>query len=240
MIGELLFPLSILAVRMNQRALVIVLEAEIYIYDISTMRLLHVIETTANPEAAASSPAPQSNGDVAIFSTTPITTANIIPLAHKSPLDRSREARIYSIVFNPVGLLMVFVSAHEMVHLFKLGERTTAASTATSVIATGSIERRDRPMDGGDEAYLDERKKGRGNGVPLLTHSVGVYLPNTLTETWEPSRDFAWLRVPSGPPGVMSISGLSGAMPKVMIFSSEGYFYSYNIDLRRMHADEGM
>lgn len=124
MIGELLFPLSILAVRMNQRALVIVLEAEIYIYDISTMRLLHVIETTANPEAinpcsfpecggvvspfsiaitvtkfsaiypicdaaAASSPAPQSNGDVAIFSTTPITTANIIPLAHKSPLDRS-------------------------------------------------------------------------------------------------------------------------------------------------------
>lgn len=61
---------------------------------------------------------------------------------------------------------MVFVSAHEMVHLFKLGERTTAASTATSVIATGSIERRDRPMDGGDEAYLDERKKGRGNGVP--------------------------------------------------------------------------
>ncbi|KAJ8694293.1 autophagy protein [Pleurotus ostreatus] len=210
MIGELLFPLSILAVRMNQRALVIVLEAEIYIYDISTMRLLHVIETTANPEAinpcsfpecggvvspfsiaitvtkfsaiypicdaaAASSPAPQSNGDVAIFSTTPITTANIIPLAHKSPLDRSnlpeRLAAYYGLGQGHGDPCIKCTESGEvvsvqMVHLFKLGERTTAASTATSVIATGSIERRDRPMDGGDEAYLDERKKGRGNGVP--------------------------------------------------------------------------
>ena len=50
MICELLFPSSILAVKLNRKILVIVLEAEIYIYDISNMRLLHVIETTPNPE----------------------------------------------------------------------------------------------------------------------------------------------------------------------------------------------
>lgn len=50
MICELLFPSSILAVKLNRKTLVIVLEAEIYIYDISNMRLLHVIETTPNPE----------------------------------------------------------------------------------------------------------------------------------------------------------------------------------------------
>jgi len=52
MICELLFPSSILAVKLNRKTLVIVLEAEIYIYDISNMRLLHVIETTPNPEGA--------------------------------------------------------------------------------------------------------------------------------------------------------------------------------------------
>lgn len=49
MICELLFPSSILAVKMNRKTLVIVLEVEIYIYDISNMKLLHVIETTPNP-----------------------------------------------------------------------------------------------------------------------------------------------------------------------------------------------
>lgn len=50
MICELLFPSSILAVKLNRKTLVIVLETEIYIYDISNMRLLHVIETTPNPD----------------------------------------------------------------------------------------------------------------------------------------------------------------------------------------------
>jgi autophagy-related protein 18 len=49
-ICELLFPSSILAVKLNRKTLVIVLETEIYIYDISNMKLLHVIETAPNPE----------------------------------------------------------------------------------------------------------------------------------------------------------------------------------------------
>ncbi|KAG8726124.1 autophagy protein, partial [Ceratobasidium sp. 423] len=49
MICELLFPSSILAVKLNRKTLVVVLEVEIYIYDISTMRLMHVIETSPNP-----------------------------------------------------------------------------------------------------------------------------------------------------------------------------------------------
>ncbi|KZT08846.1 uncharacterized protein LAESUDRAFT_621997, partial [Laetiporus sulphureus 93-53] len=50
MICEFLFPSSILAVKMNRKTLVIVLEIEICIYDISNMRLMRVVETTPNPE----------------------------------------------------------------------------------------------------------------------------------------------------------------------------------------------
>lgn len=90
----------------------------------------------------------------------------------------------------------------------------------------------------------------RGRSLHLtrnLTSSMGGYLPNTLTELWEPSRDFAFLKLPTS--GARCIVALSGCvdhselplsrsdrtkcrtMPHVMVISSEGFFYSYNIDL---------
>ncbi len=38
-----------LAVRLNRKRLVIVLEDQIYLYDIQTMKLLYTIETSPNP-----------------------------------------------------------------------------------------------------------------------------------------------------------------------------------------------
>ena len=73
MICELLFPSSILAVKLNRKSLVIVLEMEIYVYDISNMRLLHVIETTPNPEGMSLSEKVMVSFD--IFSTNSINIA---------------------------------------------------------------------------------------------------------------------------------------------------------------------
>lgn len=50
-ICELTFPTSILAVRMNRKRLIIILEQQIYFYDISNMKLLHTLETLYNPLA---------------------------------------------------------------------------------------------------------------------------------------------------------------------------------------------
>ncbi|KAH9848987.1 WD40 repeat-like protein [Lenzites betulinus] len=329
MICELLFPSSILAVKMNRKTLVIVLEVEIYIYDISNMKLLHVIETTPNPNgeyhfsvretkylssaaivalspsadnsylaypspvpspalaqtSAAQQPSPAaaapSTGDVLLFSTRSLTVANVIQ-AHKSPISflsvnssgtmlatasdkgtvirvwsipgaeklyqfrrGTREARIYSINFNLVSTLLVVSSAHDTVHIFKLGQgqgqgRGAVSSAQSPSSPSGSIDSREgsQGLDGGYDAYVDKKK---GNSVSStlrrkslhltknLTSSVGGYLPNTLTEMWEPSRDFAFLRLPTS--GARCIAALSGTMPQVMVISSEGYFYSYNIDL---------
>ncbi|KAI1785091.1 WD40 repeat-like protein [Ganoderma leucocontextum] len=315
MICELLFPSSILAVKLNRKTLVIVLEVEIYIYDISNMKLLHVIETTPNPNAivalspsadnsylAYPSPVPSpalsqasaahqqpspspaaaaalSTGDVLLFSTRSLTVANVIQ-AHKSPISflsvnaagtllatasdkgtvirvwsipgaeklyqfrrGTREARIYSINFNLVSSLLCVSSAHDTVHIFKLGQGRggpSAVGAQSPSSPSGSIDSREgsQGLDGGYEAYA-EKKKGSSVSSTLrrkslhltknLTSSVGGYLPNTLTEMWEPSRDFAFLRLPTS--GARCIAALSGTMPQVMVLSSEGYFYSYNIDL---------
>ena len=208
----------------------------------------------------------------------------------------TREARIYSINFNLVSSLLCVSSAHDTVHIFKLGQghgRGSAGAQSPSS-PSGSVDSREgsQGLDGGYEAYA-EKKKGssvscvffftfcppprisrshspsharlllhrstlRRKSLHLtknLTSSVGGYLPNTLTEMWEPSRDFAFLRLPTS--GARCIAALSGyvlqsrrvmshvwqaanparhrsifrTMPQVMVLSSEGYFYSYNIDL---------
>lgn len=48
-ICELTFPTKILSVKLNRKRLVVVLEEQIYVYDISNMNLLHTIETSPNP-----------------------------------------------------------------------------------------------------------------------------------------------------------------------------------------------
>lgn len=52
-ICELLFPSSVLGVKLNRKRLVVLLEEEIYIYDISNMKLLHTIETSPNPQGTS-------------------------------------------------------------------------------------------------------------------------------------------------------------------------------------------
>lgn len=54
MICELAFPTSVLSVKLNRRRLIVVLEEQIYIYDISNMKLLHTIETSPNPQGECS------------------------------------------------------------------------------------------------------------------------------------------------------------------------------------------
>lgn len=51
-IVELTFPTAVLAVKLNRKRLVVVLEDQIYLYDISNMKLLFTIETSPNPNGS--------------------------------------------------------------------------------------------------------------------------------------------------------------------------------------------
>lgn len=55
-ICELTFPTTVLAVRMNRKRLAVILEDQIYLYDISNMKLLYTIETSPNPNGTRHTP----------------------------------------------------------------------------------------------------------------------------------------------------------------------------------------
>ncbi|KAI0802289.1 protein-vacuolar targeting protein Atg18 [Xylaria sp. FL0064] len=77
---------------------------------------------------------------------------------------------------------------------------------------------------------------------------VGNYLPQTVAEMWEPLRDFAYIKVPksttTGRQGTIltnqqlrSVVAMSSSSPSVMVVTSDGSFYVFNIDME--HGGEG-
>ncbi|CAK5266775.1 unnamed protein product [Mycena citricolor] len=325
MICELLFPASILAVKLNRKTLVIVLETEIYVYDISNMRLLHVVETVPNlnaicalspsadapylaypaplpspaltTSASSSASSPSSgadttdnsgaHGDVMLFSTRALAPANVVR-AHRSPLalmafsgnggllatasvkgtiirvfatpslDKlyqfrrgTRETRIHSIAFNPLGSLLAAGGERGTVHLWRVGVSQGKAPSIKDDASSPAESVDGHSLDAGYDAFVNQQERGNSTmGSALKRRSFGLtstlgkaaasYLPSSLAEMWEPARDFAWLKLPPLAAGTnvaggerRCVVGLSSTTPHVMVISSDGYFYSYSIDLEK-------
>jgi autophagy-related protein 18 len=76
----------------------------------------------------------------------------------------TREARIYSMNFNLVSSLLAVSSAHDTVHIFKLGPQKSSSKTETPSSPPESIDSREgvQGLDGGYEAFIEKKK---GNGV---------------------------------------------------------------------------
>ncbi|KAK4544459.1 hypothetical protein LTR36_004350 [Oleoguttula mirabilis] len=78
------------------------------------------------------------------------------------------------------------------------------------------------------------RRTSQNVSTGLVTRAAG-YLPSSVTEMWEPQRDFAWMRIPRGTNGlpVRSVVAMANNVPHVMIATNEGDFYVYTIDLEK-------
>jgi len=70
-----------------------------------------------------------------------------------------------------------------------------------------------------------------------IAQRAGEYLPSSVTEMFEPARDFAWVKVPRQSKAainnwpVRSVVAMSVNHPQLMVVTSEGQFYVFNIDL---------
>ncbi|KAH8175305.1 autophagy-related protein 18 [Sarocladium implicatum] len=361
-ICELTFPSAVLAVRLNRKRLAVVLEEEIYLYDISNMSLLYTIPTSPNPSAiCALSPSsencfiayplpkpreepdarrpshapPQStyvaptSGEVLVFDTLTLKAVNVIE-AHRSPLcciclnndgtllatasetgtiirvfsvpkgqklyqfrRGTYPSTIYSMSFNLSSTLLCVSSISDTIHIFRLGAPPGHNTPGGAAIEPPGSPRQDRWSRGrsyhdegdspgnsatesprSDAAELATGNNGNGgNNNPsgpghrrqsgsfsnMLRRSsqimgrgvagvVGSYLPQSVTEMWEPLRDFAYIKIPKSsasgggqtggggntPAGPLrSVVAMSSSSPQVMVVTSDGGFYVYNIDMEQ-------
>ncbi|KAF3913006.1 hypothetical protein ABW21_db0201397 [Orbilia brochopaga] len=321
-ICELTFPTAVLAVKLNRKRLIVVLEDQIYVYDISNMKLLTTIETSPNPNAicalspssekcylvyprpvpaSTSSFAPPSNGgtataaaginnsgDVVVYDALALKTIGMIS-AHKSPLSAlalssdgtylatasdkgtiirvfslplgnkmfqfrrgTYPSKIYSMAFNLASNMLCVSSATETVHIFRLLDPKAAGQNVdpvSSVHTTGGFRPRSGSSGGSNSSNPDssgigfdvnlEGKRRSTSFASMIRRSsqsigksvvgaVGGYLPQAVTEMWEPQRDFAFARLPAATKSVVALSSNS---PQIMVVTSDGFFYLYNVDM---------
>lgn len=73
----------------------------------------------------------------------------------------TREARIYSMNFNLVSSLLAVSSAHDTVHIFKLGPQKSGSKASQSSSPPESIDGREsvQGLDGGYEAFIEKKKE---------------------------------------------------------------------------------
>jgi WD domain, G-beta repeat. len=175
----------------------------------------------------------------------------------------SMPSRIYSMSFNTTSTLLCVSSATETIHIFKLSHQGPSSgpasdSNTSSRERSASQSSYGFPYDGeestGDTDPTDiSTRKHNGTFMGIIRRTsqnvgntfaatVGGYLPKGVSEMWEPARDFAWIKLPksgqgsggggsSGP--VRSVVAMSSNTPQVMVVTSEGNFYVFNIDLSK-------
>lgn len=147
------------------------------------------------------------------------------------------------------------------------------ASEVTNDYASGTshtVNTRGGPGTGGSSnSGQQAQRRASGSFSSMLRRSsqimgrsvagvVGSYLPQTVTEMWEPLRDFAYIKIPKSSSNVASPRGgaggsgaggsssagplrsvvaMSSSSPQVMVVTSDGGFYVFNIDME--HGGEG-
>ncbi|KAF2143729.1 uncharacterized protein K452DRAFT_224868 [Aplosporella prunicola CBS 121167] len=181
----------------------------------------------------------------------------------------SIPAKILSMAFNSTSTLLCVSSATDTVHIFRLSpqaesrDRNGVSPSPSRRPSSGSIERDLSPSSEQDDSTeLDrenaattapvapERKQNNPGLASMLRRTsqnvgmgfaakLGGYLPSAVAEIWEPSRDFAWVKIPkrpneSGPPlHPSNVVAMSNNGPQVMVVTHDGSFFVFNIDLEK-------
>lgn len=124
-------------------------------------------------------------------------------------------------------------------HTFSGRERSVSPSTSEDQSDSANFDgdptnvpNARQPRQPGFMSFM--RRTSQNVSTGLVTRAAG-YLPSSVTEMWEPQRDFAWMRIPRGTNGlpVRSVVAMANNVPHVMIATNEGDFYVYTIDLER-------
>ncbi|KAL4890187.1 autophagy-related protein 18 [Aspergillus ambiguus] len=174
----------------------------------------------------------------------------------------SIPSRIYSMSFNTTSTLLCVSSSTETIHLFKLSHQNSSREGSPSsamsrerALSPSSLGNSPDADDPGEDMESSEIASRKHNGTLMgmirrtsqnvgssFAAKVGGYLPKGVSEMWEPARDFAWIKLPktnqaqgtNGSAGPLrSVVAMSNNTPQVMVVTSDGNFYVFNIDLSK-------
>jgi autophagy-related protein 18 len=238
---------------------------EVLIFDTLTLKPINLIGAHRAP---LSSIALNNEGTLLATASETGTIIRVFSVPRGERLYQFRRgtypSTIYSMSFNIASTMLCVSSTTDTVHIFRLGTPTPTASTSgpASPTTPGGRWARSKSFDDGNDSPTTGTSPGSeitelasASRLPTGTFGsmirrtsqmmgstvvgvVGGYLPQVVTERWEPARDFASIKLPksgmglnaSGAP-LRSVVAMSSSSPHVMVVTSDGGFYVFAVDI---------
>ncbi|KAK0103588.1 autophagy protein [Cadophora gregata] len=234
---------------------------DVLIFDALKLEALNVVEAHRAPLSCI---ALNNDGTLLATASETGTIIRVFSLPKGTKLYQFRRgtypSTIYSMSFNLSSTLLCVSSTTDTVHIFRLGG--PAFVLPDSPKSLNDRWSRSRSFDSGAESPTAGTSPGSDTAeVPAITRKtsgtigsmlrrssqmmgksvagvVGGYLPQAVTEMWEPMRDFAFIKLPKSGMGVNATGGplrsvvaMSSSSPQVMLVTSDGGFYVFSIDM---------
>jgi autophagy-related protein 18 len=249
-ICHLNFVTPILAVKLNKKRIIVVMETKIHIYDISTMKILHSIDTLPNPKGLISLSSCESNcflaypisaidkGSIMIFDALTIQPIQVIH-AHKTSLAKitinSSGTLLASASIKGTVIRIYSIPDGQQIYQFRRGTYPATIycinfSLDSSLLCVSS--------DTGTVHIfkLEVQLSSQQNGNKIKSGVLGYHIPEMLTDMWDNTmaktspfaiRSFALLKLN---PSLENLCAISNNNNSVMIVTSSGYFFQYHMD----------
>lgn len=255
---EMNFLTSILAVRINRKRLIVVLQDKTYIYDLNSQSILDTIDTVLNNKGLCAFspnsegcylalPASTSKGSVLIYNTIDLQSLCQID-AHRSPLA--------AMVFSSNGIYLATASEQGTIIRVHLVSQATKSysfrrgaypSTIYSLSFGPSIDLPDILVATSSSGSLHifflgpliDEKTRRSNML------LGSVIPASINDAWEPSHHHVVHQVvPAGARSniiihnidkVQSSSKVSALSASVFIITYNGYFRQYSLNCTKLN-----
>ncbi|KAK8849687.1 hypothetical protein IAR55_005022 [Kwoniella newhampshirensis] len=227
---------------------------DVLLFDTISLSALNVIQAHKTPIAAL---ALNSTGTMLATASDKGTVVRVFSVPDAKKLWQFRRgtqsARIFSINFNLMSTLLAVSSDSSTIHIYRLANSPKSKGGPSSDTIDGIPEGSSSLVEGARSPTPSEAPSS--NSPPLsaaklaesqsatsslrrrsyhigksFVGGVGGYLPRSVSEMWEPQRDFAFIKL-RGNHGGRTVVAMSGTVPQVMVISAEGLFQAYNIDL---------
>jgi autophagy-related protein 18 len=235
---------------------------EVLIFDTLALKAVNVVEAHRAPLSCI---ALNNDGTVLATASETGTIIRVFSVPRGLKLYQFRRgtypSTIYSMSFNLSSTLLCVSSTTDTVHIFRLGPPASTSRPGSPASPAGAWGR-SRSYDDGAESPTSgtspgseitdlpsTARKASGSFGSMIRRTsqmmgknvagvVGGYLPQAVTEMWEPMRDFAFIKLPKGGIGMnstgaplRSVVAMSSSSPQVMVVTSDGGFYVFSIDM---------
>ncbi|KAJ2529634.1 autophagy protein, partial [Coemansia sp. RSA 1937] len=220
---------------------------DVMVFDANACEAINIIQAHKSPVSCL---AMNRDGTMLATASDKGTVIRVFSLPGAQKIAQFRRgaypAKIHSLTFNATSTLLLVSSDTDTVHIFRVADGRnkraksplhTSDSFASSIASTDTdsfasrMDTRQHRSTNGQAPFEGMLRRASWKGLvnSKFVGKAAQFMPDKISEMWEPSRDFAFLKLPKS--NIQSVAVMSSSTPQIMVVTSDGYFYQYSIDL---------